>query len=208
MPPGGGYVVKLLLYRTRWLPKQGWSNYFTGACPHHQEWEYLLLMLAENKGAELKDSWPGKKQERQAFDFYLLPREQWFSALWTIAFIEHRKIGRVITGEKLHFRSTDGENPDDKKLMYTQYHFSVNFYLINPNRIYKQLGKKYYTQHTDSPHKWNITYSSNRQRVWWLELWLWSPTAWISAMTSLPHSSEILNKPNPLHSTVSQSPHP
>lgn len=81
MPPGGGYVVKLLLYLTRWLPKQGWSNYFTGACPHRKEWEYLLLMLAENKGAELKDSWPGKKQGRRAFDFYLLPWEQWFFSL-------------------------------------------------------------------------------------------------------------------------------
>ena len=60
MSPGGGYVVELLLYLTRWLQKQCLSNYFTNACPHRKEWVYMPWTLAENERTELTDRWSGE----------------------------------------------------------------------------------------------------------------------------------------------------
>lgn len=76
-----------------------------------------------------------------------------FGLLDYIAFLEQLKFWRTTTGEKLHFRSNDRENTDDKMLMQIQYPFDVNFYLLHPNSIYKYLGGS--TTHniqTDSPH--------------------------------------------------------
>lgn len=99
------------------LPDDSQSSVYQIISPvpvHITKNEYLLLILAKNKGAELRDSWLRKKQGWNAFDFYLLPPEHWFSAFWTTAILEHLTIWRINTGEKSHFRSTDGENPDDK----------------------------------------------------------------------------------------------
>lgn len=56
--------MELFLYFTRRLPKQCLSSYFTSACPCHKELEYVPLILVENeRTAELEGGWSGKKQE-------------------------------------------------------------------------------------------------------------------------------------------------
>lgn len=67
--------------------------------------------------AELAGSWLEKKQVWHIFDSHLLPLEPWFSAFWTIAFLEHLKIWRTTTGEKSNFRANDRKNIDEKMLM-------------------------------------------------------------------------------------------
>lgn len=64
----------------------------------------------------------------------------------------------------------------------------MDFYLIDPNSIYKHLGKKSYTQHTDSPQE-TICFSE-RECGSAIRSGLWRQMAWIRTMTLPPNSRE------------------